>query len=181
MLFRSWVGVIPIYSILCWVSLIQMLSSTSAWLFQAQGRTDQTFVYSLLNFGVLLAAIYLGAQQGTVAAVAWAYLAAQFVLLYPMLEMPGRLVGLHFMEVMRVVLPNLARALGMGLAVHAVHVLLVPESWRPILQLALLVPIGITTYIVIAVLTPGEPYAEIRRFLQSRRAARVGATSAGEG
>jgi O-antigen/teichoic acid export membrane protein len=169
----AWTGVIPIYTILCWVSLVHMLTSTSGWLFNAQGRTDQTFLWAVLSFGVLLTAIFVGARQGSVASIAWAYLVGQLIMLYPALEMPGRLVGLHFFEMMRVVLPNLARALGMGALVHAVHVLLMPSSWSPVLQLALLAPLGIVTYTLIAVLTPGPAYAEIRQFIRAKRGARV--------
>lgn len=169
----AWAGVIPIYTILCWVSLVHMLSATSGWLFNAQGRTDQTFIWAVLSFAVLLAAIYVGARQGSVTSVAWAYLIGQLIMLYPALEMPGRLVGLHFVEVMRVVLPNLARALAMGAIVHGVHLTLVPPGWSPILQLAVLVPLGIASYLIIAALTPGPAYAEIRQFIAARRGGRV--------
>jgi PST family polysaccharide transporter len=169
----AWAGVIPVYTILCWVSLVHMLSSTSGWLFNAQGRTDQTFIWALLSFAVLLAAIYLGARQGSVTSVAWAYLIGQLIMLYPALEMPGRLVGLHFIEIMRVVLPNLARSLAMGAIVHGVHSLLVPPGWPPIFQLTVLVPIGIAAYSIIALLTPGPAYSEIRQYLAARRGGRV--------
>jgi teichuronic acid exporter len=165
----SWAGVIPIYTILCWVSLVHMLSSAGGSLLNSQGRTDQTFLWGVLSFGVLLTAIYLGAQQGSVTSVAWAYFAGQLVLLYPAVELPGRLVGLHFPEVMRAVLPNLARALAMGGVVHGAHVWLLPPSWAPPLQLCVLVPLGVATYSLIAVLTPGPAYAEVRQFIARRR------------
>jgi O-antigen/teichoic acid export membrane protein len=166
----KWAGVIPIYRILCWVSLVHILSSTSGWLFNAQGRTDQTFLWAVLSFAVLGVAIYVGGRQGSVTAVAWSYLIGQLLLLYPSLEMPGRLVGLHFAELMRAVLPNLARALVMGALVHAVHVFLVPPAWAPPLQLGILVPLGVAAYVAIAAFTPGPAYAEIRQFIVARRA-----------
>jgi PST family polysaccharide transporter len=168
-----WSGVIPIYTILCWVSLVHMLSSTSGWLFNSQGRTDQTFIWAVLSFVVLLTAMYVGARQESVTSVAWAYFFGQLIMLYPAVEMPGRLVGLHFPEVMRAVLPNLLRALGMGAVVHGVHIWLLPSAWKPPLQLAVLVPLGVATYSLIAVLTPGPAYAEIRQLLVKRRQPRA--------
>ncbi|MEY2929914.1 MAG: hypothetical protein RL033_663 [Pseudomonadota bacterium] len=169
----SWAGVIPIYTILCWVSLVHMLSSTSGLLFNSQGRTDQTFLWAVLSFAVLLTAIYVGARQGSVTSIAWAYFVGQLILLYPSVELPGRLVGVHFSDVMRLVLPNLFRALVMGAAVHGVHVWLVPPGWSSPMQLAVLVPLGMVLYVSIATLTPGPAYAEIRQFLAKRRRPRA--------
>lgn len=164
----SWAGVIPIYTILCWVSMVHILSSAGSSLLNSQGRTDQTLLWAVLGFVVLLIAMYVGARQGSVTSVAWAYFFGQLVLLYPAVEMPGRLVGLHFPEVMRAVLPNLARALAMGAVVHGAHVWLVPAGWLPAFQLVVLVPLGVVTYSLLSMLTPGPAYLEIRGFLAQR-------------
>ena len=108
MLGKQWVATIPIFQILSVVGLIQSVQTTVGIIYQAKGRTDWMFRWSLLVLAVTLTAFLIGVQFGAVG-VAWGYaLCFVFILMVPGFWFPFRLIDLSILEFGRAMFPQLA-------------------------------------------------------------------------
>lgn len=103
----KWLGAIPIFRILAPVGLAQSLQTTTGIIYQAKGRTDWMFRWSLAVLAVTLTAFLVGVHYGAMG-VAAAY-AGVFLglLLVPGFVIPFRLIGLPFGHFVRALLPQL--------------------------------------------------------------------------
>lgn len=146
---EQWAGAIPLVRIFCLIGMIQMLGNPTGWIYKATGRTDWMMWWGLAGGGLLITAIAVGVWLGSILTVAWAYAAANAVLLYPMVSIPGRLIGMSFTDVSRVVLPSGLATVGMAATVHLARLGL-PEDWSPAVMLAAVIPAGAVAYIVIS-------------------------------
>ncbi|MEL6548541.1 MAG: hypothetical protein AAFQ82_28210, partial [Myxococcota bacterium] len=143
-----WFRVSEIVQVMCAVAMLQCLTNPTGWIYTSQARTDLMFWWGVFGAGTLVAAIVTGIIVGDIRSVALCYLAANLVLLYPAITIPGRLVGIGFRDVGVSVAGNLAAALLMGVAVLAVRRLLVN---LPVgLELGLAILSGVVAYASLA-------------------------------
>ncbi len=96
----QWQGAIEIFRILCVVGLLQTVTATAGWIYQARGRTDWMFRWGLANAAVTVTAVVIGVQWGAVG-VAVAYAVRTVLLAPPALAIPGRLIGMSLGDVVR--------------------------------------------------------------------------------
>lgn len=148
----AWTGVIPLIQILCFAGLIQSLCNPTGWIYQSQGRTDWMMYWGLFSSSVLITGIAIGIWMGTLETVAYAYLAANVLILYPCIAIPGRLIDMSAREVGGEVIGPFACALMMVAVVKGCD-LLIPAHWMPLSRLAVLVAVGACTYSLTAWLT----------------------------
>lgn len=157
---NKWEPAIPIIRVLCVASLVQTLSNPTGWIYRSQGRTDWMFRWGLVGSTTLLGAIILGVYLGSIESVALCYTVANVLLLYPVLTIPGWLIDMSFMDVMRAVFGNFAAALTMAAGVYALG-LSIPAVWSSWIVLALQVGIGIGLYWGIAHVCNLSAYGEL--------------------
>jgi O-antigen/teichoic acid export membrane protein len=101
----KWAAVIPIFQILAPVGMFQSVQSTTGSIYVAKGRTDWMFRWGIVSTVLYVAAFLIGVRNG-VAGVAGAYAIAYFLMLYPALAIPFRLIDLSVGDFMRRLWPQ---------------------------------------------------------------------------
>lgn len=89
----KWVAVIPVLLILAPVGMIQSIGSTVGFIYQAKGRTDWMFWWSLGAGAAVLAGFAIGLRWGIIG-VASAYLLIMLVLIYPLFKIPFSIIDM---------------------------------------------------------------------------------------
>jgi PST family polysaccharide transporter len=158
---EKWIGVIPIIQILTWVGITQTLSNPTGWIYTSQGKTNWMFWWGVFGSGTLVIAIVIGVWVGSIKSVAMAYLVANILLTYPGIAIPGKLIDMRFWDVIRVVYPSLAAALGMAVVVFGVSWVL-PNSMNIQLRLGIEVLTGILVYVFTAIIFKLSAFQEFR-------------------
>jgi O-antigen/teichoic acid export membrane protein len=103
----KWIATVPVFEILAPVGLVQSVQTTVGIIFQAKGRTDWMFRWSLVFLAVTVPAFLIGTHFG-VKGVAGGYAIAYFlVLLYPTFAIPFHLIGLRVRDFARALAPQL--------------------------------------------------------------------------
>jgi O-antigen/teichoic acid export membrane protein len=115
--------------ILTLIGPLQAVTTTVGWIYQASGRSDLYFRVGSGAAVAIVAAILFGVHLGSIVAVAACYaVMTAGVLLVPTVSIPGRLIGVRFRDVARVVaLPFLAGS-ALVLAVGATDRLVLDSS-----------------------------------------------------
>jgi PST family polysaccharide transporter len=145
----EWIDAIPLIRILCWVGLIQSVSTTVGILFQSQGRPDIALRFNLLYAAPsMLLATLLGLPWGVVG-IAIATLIRAIPLSYIAHSLANQLINLRMTEFYRVLVPQLVLALLM----LAVVLLLPPpvSSEGPVVRLVFTVIEGVAVYMFCSV------------------------------
>ncbi len=155
-----WTEVTPILRILCVVGLLQSVTSTTGWLFQSQGRTDQMFRWGLFSGAVTLVAFAIGIRWG-VQGVAIAYALRTIALTPPSFGIPGRLVGMRLSEVAKALVGTLACAGAMAAALVGVRTL-VPSDLSVYAALALEILSGVALFAAIVLVVRLEALGDVR-------------------
>jgi PST family polysaccharide transporter len=140
----KWRAAIPIVKILCWVGLLQSISSTVGWLYLPQGRSDLVLAMGTIFSAVIIVAFLVGIHWGLMGVV-WSYFIINLALTYPVIAVPGRLVGLSFSEVAWHVAPALFCAASMGAAVWVTTALFL-QGFPDWVCLMIQVPLGTACY-----------------------------------
>lgn len=162
---EQWAGAIPVVRILCLVGMIQTLSNPVGWIYKATGRTDWMMWWGLASSAVYIAAIVVGVWLGTIETVAWAYLGANVLLFYPVIAIPGKLIGMTFADAMRAVGRGALATSAMAAGVFAARRLLV-QGWSATETLLLLVPLGALLYVAVSLAVNREGCREALRTAQ---------------
>lgn len=97
---HQWRSAGPVIQIFGAIALIQAASTQVGVIYFARRATDLLFRWQLIAAPVVAAAILFGLQFGIVG-VAWAYLVANLVLFWPSWAIPGRLIDLSPLDVLR--------------------------------------------------------------------------------
>jgi hypothetical protein len=118
------------------------------------------FRWGLAGATTQLGAIVLGVYLGSIKSVAICYTVANLLLLYPVLTIPGWLIDMSFMDVMKAVCGNFVAALTMASGVYALG-LSIPAVWSSWIQLTLQVGVGVGLYWVIAHVCNLAAYQEL--------------------
>lgn len=157
----KWVEVIPLLRILCLVGLAQSIGTTTGWIYQSQGRTDWMFRWGLASGTATLVAFIVGIQWGVLGVVI-AYTVRNFALTYFNFDIPGRLIGMGFGDVVRTVAPMFGCAAAMAALLSGLHFGLLPgrAAWQ---QLLLEVPVGAAVYLAIVHAADLTAYRDLKR------------------
>lgn len=166
---EKWAGMIPILQVLCLVAIKQPLGSTMGWVFQSQGRTDLQLRWTAINGVITIISFLIGIRWG-VMGVAWAYAIRSYVIWYPSISVPGRLIGMTFGEFMRNVADIFALSGVMALAVWGLGLIL-PMDWPHWLTLAAQVAAGVVIFGGLVVGLKIQAYRDLVGLVGARRAA----------
>ncbi len=156
----NWTGVTPVLRIFCLAGTVQVITITTAWIYQSQGRADRMFRWTLMAGVLSLVGIAIGVMLGSIESVAAIYtLVSCVILLYPTFAIPGKLIELTFGEVMRSIVGVLGCAIAMAVLVSLLNLVL-PLEWPNWLSLAVQVLCGAAIYGLLAHLLRLPAYRE---------------------
>lgn len=155
----QWEAVVPVLQVLCFVGVKQPIGSTTGWIYQSQGRTDLQLRWGLFAGVVTLAAFGVGIIWG-VMGVAVAYVVRSYLLWYPAIEIPGRLVGISFGEFVGNVAPVFGCSVLMAAATWGVGGLL-PGTWGPWPTLVVQVVTGVAFFWLLVHILGIRAYREL--------------------
>ncbi len=170
----QWERSILLVQVLAAVCLQQSLVFPVSWIYQSQGRTDIMFRFSLVATAVSVAAFAIGLIWD-VEGVAIAYAIASFLLAYPAMAIPFRLINLRFLTYMAQFSRVAAATAVMGGATYAARLLL--EKYTPLNNLVILIiciAILAFSYLGMLLLIDRNSVRELRQFLRDVRSSEQG-------
>ncbi|KXB96677.1 MAG: hypothetical protein AA908_11440, partial [Chlorobi bacterium NICIL-2] len=127
----KWAGVIPLIRILAFVGVLQCIGNPTGWIYLSQGKTNWMFWWGVFGSGSVVVAIIVGVWMGSIYTVAWAYLFINILLSYPVVAIPGRLIGMKWIEGYRPLLPTFLISASMAIIVYFAGMAL-PAAWPAI-------------------------------------------------
>ena len=157
---------VPILEILSIVGALQTLTNPTGWIYKSQGRTDWMFYWGVGASTVLILSFVVGIWFGSAESVAWAYLIANLLILYPCIRIPGTLIDLTFTDVVRAIIGPLLCSLGMTAVLVVLHQQI--GTWSALSQLLLEVGMGAILYTGLVWGFGVEAFRELRVILGSR-------------
>lgn len=169
----KWAAAAPTFRILCLVGLLQSITNTGVWVFQAQGRTDIMFKWSIVKGVLNILGFIIGAIGGRIEYLAVSYLVVSFVLLPFDLLLPARLIGLRLSEIFSPLLRTVACAGFMGVCVWLGSRVIPPQlgAWSSLLCL---IGGGVVVYVGLVHAIGLSAWREALGILRMRRAAATG-------
>lgn len=162
----QWGAMIPILQVLCFVGLVQSVTTLTGSLYLSQGRADLQLRVGLALKVVTLAGIVIGLRWGPVG-VAIGYGTATAINSYPAFRFAGALVGLRFLDLVRALLATLACAVLMAAAVWGVE-LLTPPGWSALLRLGVNVASGVVVYALLILLFRPLALRDVQEVIRER-------------
>jgi O-antigen/teichoic acid export membrane protein len=164
----QWQAVIPVLRILSLLGLSQSIGTTTGWIYQSQGRTDWMFRWSIAAGTLLIASILFGVWLGTIVTVASSYaIMSGLVLLYPSFAIPGKLIDMTFLDVVKSIASILACAVIMAVVVWGLDMML-PAAWPSWAYLVAQVFTGIIVYGVLLHFLKIKAYCDLRSILREQ-------------
>ncbi|MCR9079552.1 MAG: lipopolysaccharide biosynthesis protein [Hyphomonadaceae bacterium] len=148
LLFGSqWGPVAPVLRILAFVGLLQSVASSANEMFKARGRSGVLLRWSLIRAVGFIIAFSIGIYIGSLEAMAWAFLIANVILLFPFQYEVLKELNLSAATLLDAIRPQFFSTLVMAAAVLATETLIPSvQSLNSTLQLLVLVPIGGAVY-----------------------------------
>ena len=162
----NWEAVIPILQILCLVGIKQPVGSTTGWLYQAKGRTDLMLRWNFISMVITIAAFIIGIRWGVIG-VATAYAIRSYLIWYPAITIPGRLIGLTFWEFFKNLGGVFACSITMSILVWLIGYWM-PVSWPYWLQLIIQVGSGAIVFLMLAHAFKLQAYDEVKVLLMEQ-------------
>ena len=141
----KWKEMIPIFQILCITGLLQGVSSTTGIIYTSQGRTDLMFKWGIFSGIVCMLSFIIGLHWGIIG-IASAYVVSGYLILwYPGWVIPGKLINLHFREMLKNLMGPFFCSLAMGLIMWITGNFL-SQQWPYLFRLFLQFIIGVFVY-----------------------------------
>jgi len=163
----KWIEVVPTLQILCGVGLLQSLMNPTGWIYMSQGRTDWLFRIGLVACTVFIVSIGVGVWIGTVKAVAISYAVANILHFYPSIMIPGKLINMKFIEVIK----NVSGPLISGVMMAVVLWLLKSQfdsNWPTGIALIIQAFLGAVLYCTFLHLFNVKVYHQVRELVKER-------------
>ena len=162
----NWLDVAPILQVLCVLGLTQSLGTTAGVIYQACGRTDLQFKWTIYASAITLLSFVIGLQWGALG-VATSYVISSLVfLLYPGTRIVGSLIDMTFYEYLK----NVAGVFGCALTMFWLVVWLGQilqnqmMAWK---VLTVQVALGVVVYVVLIAIFRVNGFLEIRDLVAS--------------
>ena len=157
----TWLRCVSVVRIFCVLGALQSLGTTAGWIFQARGRADLQLKWTIAAAVVMVGSILTGVWWGSIEAVALCTcIGSGGILLIPAFEVPGRLIGVSFLQVCRYVLG----ALGCTAAAVAAAICVRYLPWLApgLLRLAVTWSVGSVVYVGLAHATRQAALADLQ-------------------
>ena len=114
---EKWVDIIPIFRLLCIVAIKQPIGTLTGLIYKSIGITDVQFKWTIFNAVITIISFIIGVQFGLFGIV-YAYIARSYLLWYHAITIPGKYIGLSFLEFIRNIQSVFACAIITGIIVY---------------------------------------------------------------
>jgi O-antigen/teichoic acid export membrane protein len=142
----KWKEVIPVIQILASIGVLQTLGNPTGWIYISQGKTKWMFWWGIGASGSIITAIIIGVLFGSIISVSIAYLIINFLLVYPQLTIPGKLINMKFQDVYKKVIGILICSVLMAVIIFLTNQIFIGQ-FSNILKLIMDVVLGVLAYI----------------------------------
>ncbi|HMP46177.1 MAG TPA: lipopolysaccharide biosynthesis protein [Sphingopyxis sp.] len=164
----KWLGMAPYIQLISLALMLMTVQILFAPVTNALGKPSISMFVAMGGAIVFPAAFLIGAQWGLIG-MAWAWLVAAPLLLIVTARLSAPLLGVSLWDVARAMLPGLAPALLMAIAVGFAGQALAALGWAPPIRLLLLVGLGVALYGALLWLLEREAIAEVLRLILRRQ------------
>ncbi|MGN6690189.1 MAG: lipopolysaccharide biosynthesis protein [Sphingopyxis sp.] len=164
----KWLGMVPYIQLLSLSLMLMTVQILFAPVTNALGKPSVSMFAAMGGALIFPTAFLIGAQWGLVG-MAWAWLVAAPLLLILTARLSAPLIGISLWDVVRAMLPGLAPALVMAIAVGFAAQGLALLGWAPPIRLALLVGLGAALYGGLLWFLEREALAEVFRVVIRRQ------------
>ena len=164
---QKWQPVITLLLILVPVGMVQSISSTVGFIYQAKGRTDWMFRWGIVAGVVTISAFLIGIHWGIVG-VATAYSIATWILIYPLFYFPFKLINLDFSDLLRAVSNPFWCSLTMFLCIIVIKALF-PVNFPHGIALLILIPAGVIVYLVSSWFINRKEFLQLYKLVLNRQ------------
>lgn len=146
---NKWLPTIPLLMLLAPIGMVQSVYTLAGTIFQAKGRTDIWFKWGLLTGIIFIASFIIGLKWG-IYGVAFGYLVANLVTMYPGLRIPFNLIDLNVGDFVKSFKNTFIISLTMFILIYLVKIALI--SYLTSVELFIvLVIISLLFYISVSV------------------------------
>ncbi len=149
---QQWAAAIPLFRVLCVSALFESVNRITKWLYLSQGETRRQLRWGLVYTPLMIAAVVLGAQWGTIG-VAWGFTLGTAVLTFPGLAYCLRTSHITLRDFLEILWRPTAAALAAAGVLVALGALL--PTYNVFLNLLLRAPIFGVVYAIVWLATPG--------------------------
>jgi PST family polysaccharide transporter len=160
---EKWVGVIPIFQVLCILGIFQSITTNTGWIFLSQGRTDVRLRLQAAFSTLFIISFLIGIKWRAIG-VAICYTIASLLTTPIQFRVAGRLIGMTFTDVVKAVSGVLICAVIMAAFVLGLSQIL-PTEWPRWLNLMLQVSFGIIFYFSLIYIKQLKAYVDVKEIL----------------
>lgn len=165
---QKWIEVVPIIRILAVVGLLQTLTHPTGWVYTSQNKTNLMFYIGLIVSTVIVISIVIGIILGTIQWVAYCYLIANFLIIYPVIKIPNGLIKISFGETINCVKSSFVLSIIMMALIYLLSYLL-PGHFSSLLKLIIQITFGLVIYISINIMTKNEVFMMVTNLYREFR------------
>jgi PST family polysaccharide transporter len=144
----KWENLASIVLILAPLGMMQSIVTTTGSLYMTKGTVNALFKIGTLNAVITVCGFIVGLPFG-VEGVAWGYVLANVIMLYPNLLISWRQIELSVLEGLSEILPLFVISIIMGISVMLIGIFLETVIINQVLQLFIMVVSGIVIYLVL--------------------------------
>ena len=142
---ERWVGVIPIFKVLCILGLTQSIATNTGWIFLSQGRTDIRLRLQLAFSTLFIISFFIGIRWGAIG-VAACYTIASLLVTPIQFQIAGKLINMTFSDVYKKIIAILVCSILMAAIVFITNQFLI-SKFSNIFKLIIDLFVGILSYI----------------------------------
>jgi len=166
----KWLPIVPAMRWLCIVGFFLTIGSTVDVIYQSQNRTDLLFKWGVISGIAAIASFAFGAWLNTIEAVAGSYAITLVFLSYWNFTIPGRLINLKFIDVLKVIDGFVICAAVMAIAVYGFG--LVTIEIALLARFLIQVVLGILLYLLLLIVVERNKmkqfFALIQQFVNAK-------------
>ncbi len=164
---QAWAPVADVLTWLAMVGFMQAIGTTVGSLYLATGRTDVMLKWGMAAGIIATLAFVIGLQWG-IEGVAAAYAVVSFILFWPSLAIPFRLIGLRVETLIWRIWPSVWTAGAMATVVGIMGAIWTHSEGGQLLRLIVLVLSGVAVYFLISRFSQREHLQELIKALFAR-------------
>ena len=157
----KWEQTIPLLRLFGIATMVLPILETRGWLATVLGRGDILLRWQIIDAVLSTTLFFIGVQFG-VKGVTWAFIIRTYVLFYPLVAIPGRLIGLSFVTYVFKLLPIFIMGAIMGALVWLTTITFVTD-YPPIIRLGIQVSLGGILYFGLSLVFRIEALSELIR------------------
>lgn len=161
----KWEAAVPALRILSVAGLTGIICNPVGLIYLSQGATDKMFRSGVIFTLIVVGGILIGSMGRSITSVALGYTVSTFIILYPCIQYAGRLIGMSFFELLKVLRPILCANVISGLCVFGLGLVL-PFRDAHLFVLSIQVVFGLLVYLALITFLKIPAVQEVKCFIK---------------